>query len=61
MAARDASAPSIADGPLQTGRSGAFAALNERLEALADAERDQLPPWLPVGRTLWIQKLRRAR
>lgn len=53
MPTDDASAPSIADGPLQTGvtswlREG-FAALSNRLEILFERERDQLPLWLPVG------------
>jgi competence protein ComEC len=49
MSAGDASAPSIADGPLQTGLLSPWTAFSARLEALADAERDQLPLWLPVG------------
>jgi competence protein ComEC len=48
--AGDASAPSIAHEPLPSGRLAArFRRLSERLELLADAERDQLPLWLPVG------------
>src|SRR3546814_13667055 len=53
MPADDRGAPSIADGPRQTGRSAGwgrgFAKISERLEARFDAERDQLPLWLPVG------------
>lgn len=49
MPVSDASAPSIAERPLQTGLSERLARLGQRLEALADAERDQLPLWLPVG------------
>src|SRR3954451_21540229 len=45
----DASAPIIADRPRQTRAGAAFRALSERFERLADAERDQLPLWLPVG------------
>ncbi|MEA3038105.1 MAG: competence protein ComEC, partial [Sphingomonadales bacterium] len=45
----DASAPIIADRPRQTRAGAAFRALSERLEQLADAERDQLPLWLPVA------------
>ena len=48
--AGDASAPSIAHEPLPSGRLAArFRALSGRVESLADAERDQLPLWLPVG------------
>ena len=62
MATGNASAPSIARPPRGRGslRRGArsfgahFAALAERLESLADAERDQLPLWLPVGLILGI-------
>lgn len=49
MPVSDASAPSIADRPLQTGASPRLAGLSASLEALFDAERDQLPLWLPVG------------
>ena len=53
MTASDASAPSIAVKPLQTGLARVFgghvAAIGAHLEALADRERDQLPLWLPVG------------
>lgn len=49
----DVSAPSIADVPLQTGGRARLARLAVRfgdwLEGRADAERDQLPLWLPVG------------
>ena len=58
MPSSDASAPSIADAPLQTGLAagwrGSRARLGERLELLAEAERDQLPLWLPVGLGLGI-------
>jgi competence protein ComEC len=54
MTAGDASAPNIADGPLQTALGARFSALGARLESLADAERDQLPLWLPVGLGLGI-------
>jgi competence protein ComEC len=55
MAARDASAPSIAD-PSGGSRSwtSAFANAGARLERLFEAERDQLPLWLPVGLILGI-------
>ncbi|MGQ0659830.1 ComEC/Rec2 family competence protein [Sphingosinicella sp.] len=46
MATRDASARSMAD-RLREGRW--FGGLGARLEALAEAERDQFPLWLPVG------------
>lgn len=50
MPVQDASAPSIADEPLQTARSHGLAVpVLGRLETLFDAERDQLPLWLPVG------------
>jgi competence protein ComEC len=62
MTTVDASARSIADGPLQTGAGGraglairaAIGRMGARLEALADAERDQLALWLPVGLGLGI-------
>jgi len=58
MRTDDASAPSIADGPRQTAwkarLAGLPARLNARLEALFEAERDQLPLWLPVGLGLGI-------
>jgi competence protein ComEC len=58
MRTGDASAPSIADGPRQTGVRAPLrewaTRLSERLETLADAERDQLPLWLPVGLILGI-------
>ena len=54
MPVTDASAPSIADRPLQIGLSRRFARFSERLEALFDRERDQLPLWLPVGFGLGI-------
>lgn len=53
MPADDRGAPSIADGPRQTGRGAGWARglarASERLEIRFDAERDQLPLWLPVG------------
>jgi competence protein ComEC len=51
MATKIWRAPSIAGWRLQTGLS---ARVGERLERLADAERDQLPLWLPVGVGLGI-------
>lgn len=50
MGIGDAGAPSIGTEP--HGRGGPrlhLASLSDRLEALADSERDQLPLWLPVG------------
>ncbi|MDB5697273.1 MAG: ComEC family competence protein [Alphaproteobacteria bacterium] len=53
MRTDDASAPSIADGPRQTAWEAGFvsivASLNARIEALFEAERDQLALWLPIG------------
>ncbi len=57
MPTSDASAPSIAEPPLQTAGlrlRTAFAGLGLRLESLFDRERDQLPLWLPVGLGLGI-------
>ncbi|MDP8912550.1 MAG: ComEC family competence protein [Pseudomonadota bacterium] len=57
MPTSDASAPSIAEPPLQTAGlrlRAAAAGLNERLECLFDRERDHLPLWLPVGLGLGI-------
>ena len=57
MPTSDASAPSIAEPPLQTAGlrlRAAFARLNGRLECLFDRERDHLPLWLPVGLGLGI-------
>ena len=54
MATRDASAPSIADAPRPRLRPFRVGDVCERLEALAEAERDQLPLWLPVGLILGI-------
>jgi competence protein ComEC len=54
MATRDARGPSIADAPRPNGRAWGFSRLSERLENLAEAERDQLPLWLPVGLILGI-------
>src|SRR5687768_13598425 len=53
MTAGEASAPSIAEEPqpraLGIGFFARLAGLSAKLERLADAERDQLPLWLPVG------------
>jgi competence protein ComEC len=49
MSVGDASAPSIADTPLQTGVSARLRGIGRRLEVLFDGERDQLPLWLPVA------------
>ncbi|HST36743.1 MAG TPA: hypothetical protein VLK25_08965, partial [Allosphingosinicella sp.] len=54
MATRDASAPSIADAPRPSGAVRALACLSQRLEILAEAERDQLPLWLPVALLLGV-------
>ena len=54
MPVSDASAPSIADRPLQSGVSKRLARFSSRMETLFDAERDQLPLWLPVGLGLGI-------
>ncbi|HEY0085268.1 MAG TPA: ComEC/Rec2 family competence protein [Allosphingosinicella sp.] len=58
MTAGEASAPSIAEEPPPRGLAEAWRARwdgsSERLEALADAERDQLPLWLPVGLGLGV-------
>lgn len=54
MPVSDASAPSIADRPLQTGLTKRLARIEANLEALLDSERDQLPLWLPVGLGLGI-------
>lgn len=51
MATKNWSAPSIAAWPRQR---GLFGRLRERLERLAEAERDQLPLWLPVALGLGI-------
>jgi competence protein ComEC len=51
MATRNWRAPSIAGWRRQTGLQ---TRLGERLERIADAERDQLPLWLPVGLGLGI-------
>ena len=42
-------APSIADQPLQTGLRAGLHRLGQKIERLTEAERDQLPLWLPVG------------
>jgi competence protein ComEC len=58
MATGNASASSIAGPPrgrAWTGRLRAgLGGMGERLERIADAERDQLPLWLPVGMILGI-------
>lgn len=54
MPVTDASAPSIADRPLQSGVSKRFARFSSRIELLFERERDQLPLWLPVGFGLGI-------
>jgi competence protein ComEC len=57
MPTSDASAPSIAEPPLQTAVPRLRASLERlaaRIETLLDRERDQLPLWLPVGLGLGI-------
>jgi competence protein ComEC len=59
MATGTASAPSIAHPPRERGWNrgrvaAAISGLGDRLEALATAERDQLPLWLPVGMIVGI-------
>ena len=58
MATGNASAPSIARPPRGRGwprrLRGRFGGFGERLERIADAERDQMPLWLPVGMILGI-------
>ena len=54
MATRDASAPSIADAPRGRAVAPILTRLSQGLEAIAEAERDQLPLWLPVGLILGI-------
>ena len=54
MATRDASAPSIAEAPRGRARTPAFSRLGAELEKLFEAERAQLPLWLPVGLILGI-------
>jgi competence protein ComEC len=49
VTAIDWGAPSIGDEPRQTGVRGWLGSVPARLEALAEAERDQLPLWLPIG------------
>ncbi|HEY0413736.1 MAG TPA: ComEC/Rec2 family competence protein [Allosphingosinicella sp.] len=49
MTAVDRGATSIGREPRGRGYGGAWPRLGARLEAFADAERDQLPLWLPVG------------
>ncbi|HEY1607622.1 MAG TPA: ComEC/Rec2 family competence protein [Allosphingosinicella sp.] len=50
----DCGAPSIGDEPRPRGFKARFAAVSGWLEAKAEAERDQLPLWLPVGLSLGI-------
>jgi competence protein ComEC len=54
VTAVDFGAPSIGEGAGQTGWRERFAAVSDWLEARAEAERDQLPLWLPVGLGLGI-------
>ena len=54
MASKNPLAPSIALGWLQTGRAGPIQACGEAIERWLEAERDQLPLWLPVGLGLGI-------
>jgi len=58
MASGGLSASDLFDAPVSHGRAAALRAgwrrLSARLEAFADAERDQLPLWLPVGLILGI-------
>ena len=54
MATLDASGPSIADADPPRARLAAFRHLSDRLETIAEAEREQLPLWLPVGLMLGI-------
>jgi competence protein ComEC len=58
MAAGHASAPSIGEAPPPRGQAerlrAIFAPLSARLERLFEAERAQLPLWLPVGLMLGI-------
>ena len=49
MATRDASAPSIADAPPPRAWAARLSRLATGLESLFEAERQQLPLWLPVG------------
>src|SRR3569623_1550814 len=54
VTAVDCGAPSIGEGAGQTGLRAWLAEALARLEALAEAEREQLPLWLPVGLGLGI-------
>jgi competence protein ComEC len=54
MATRDGRAPSIAEAPRPSARWRGLSRVSARLEAIAEAERDQLPLWLPVGLMLGI-------
>jgi competence protein ComEC len=49
MASRAAAAPSMRDRALQIASGGAVLARGERLERWLEAERDQLPLWIPVA------------
>ena len=54
MASKNPLAPSIALGWLQTGWAGSIRASGEAIESWLEAERDQIPLWLPVGLGLGI-------
>ena len=54
MASQNPLAPSIALGWLQTGRARRIRAGGEAIERWLEAERDQIPLWLPVGLGLGI-------
>lgn len=49
MATGEAAAPSIAEAASPSAAATALSRLGAALERLAEAERDQLPLWLPVG------------
>lgn len=49
MATGEGAAPSIADGPPPSARAFPWPRLGDALESRFDAERDQLPLWLPAG------------
>ncbi len=49
MTAVDLAIPEAEDEPGQAGWRDRLAFLSTRLESLAEAERDQLPLWLPIG------------
>jgi competence protein ComEC len=54
MTAVNWDAANVGDEPRRARWSERLASLSARIEALADAERDQLPLWLPVGLGLGI-------